>query len=141
MYGRFSKIKVEELRLGQGDLNTKRMLDLMAVSSVAKMPLYLHVASRILRDMRVEQQRTSSGFNYSTFKMRLEAENLTKEQLAPLKQRLDTLESFMVEGHAKVYDMFSRDNKSKKPKKGGKTDRNAGTSWCPKVRRSKPWSA
>ena len=129
---------MDELRLSQSDLNTKRMLDLMAVASVAKMPLYLHVASRILRDMRVEQQRTNSGFNYSTFKMRLEAENLTKEQLAPLKQRLDTLESFMVEDHAKVYDMFGRDNKGKKPKKERKPDRNAGTSWHPAVRTSKP---
>lgn len=73
------------------------MLDLMAVGE-GGMPLYLHVVIRILRDMRVNQQKTGSGFNYSIFKEHLEVADLTPAQRGPLNQRLDTLESFMTHG-------------------------------------------
>lgn len=59
------------------------------------MPLYLHVLNRILRDMRIEQQQKGSHFSYEVFKEKLLTANLTSMQLAPLQQRLDTLESFM----------------------------------------------
>lgn len=135
IYKQFPNIKVRELRLSQTDLNTKRMLDLMAVTtSGGAMPLYLHVANRILRDMRILQQQTGSGFNYADFKLRLEEEQLTKEQLAPLKQRLDTLESFMVEDHAKAYDMFARERRGISSKKS-KATKSKGTDWTPSVGR------
>ncbi|KAJ5239771.1 hypothetical protein N7468_004390 [Penicillium chermesinum] len=71
------RIPVEPLQIDQADLNTKRMLDLMAVGQEkGAMPLYMHTVQRILREMRLLQQETGS-------------------QLEPLKQRLDTLESFM----------------------------------------------
>ncbi|EAQ90028.1 hypothetical protein CHGG_06647 [Chaetomium globosum CBS 148.51] len=127
LYNKFPNIKVEELRLNQSDLNTKRMLDLMAVTTGGNLPLYLHVAQRILRDLRVEQQKSDTGFNYTAFKQKLALENLTEMQLSPLKQRLETLESFMVEDQAKAFDMFQ----------GPRTPRSRrvtiapGTSWKP----------
>lgn len=74
------------------------MLDLMAVSSIqgGGMPLYLHVVSRILREMRITQQQTDSAFDYKAFKAGIDRESLTEGQLVPLQQRLETLESFMV---------------------------------------------
>ncbi|KAK0612356.1 hypothetical protein B0T17DRAFT_593382 [Bombardia bombarda] len=94
LYKLFTNITVEELRLNQSNLNTKRMLDLMAVSGTQ--PLYMHVVKRILRDMRIHQQHNGTLFNYKEFKRLLALEDLTEMQLVPLKQRLDTLESFMV---------------------------------------------
>jgi hypothetical protein len=103
------------------------MLDLMAVTTGGNLPLYLHVAQRILRDLRVTQQRTDTGFNYSAFKRSLGLENLTEMQLAPLKQRLETLESFMVEDQAKAYDMFA----AAKTAKARKYVPAKGTTWKP----------
>ena len=73
------------------------MLDLMAANSIkgGSLPLYLHVIQRILRDMRIAQQKTNSGFDYKTFNRLVDAEDLKEGQIVPLQQRLDTLESFM----------------------------------------------
>lgn len=132
IYQQFPRIKVEELRLNESDLNTKRMLDLMAVSTTGgNLPLYLHVAQRILRDLRITQQHSSTGFNYTAFKKQLGMENLTDMQLAPLKQRLDTLESFMVESQAKEFDMFNSRGGSK-PAGKKNAARPKGTDWTPR---------
>ncbi|KAK4102810.1 hypothetical protein N658DRAFT_505858 [Parathielavia hyrcaniae] len=130
IYNKFANVSVEELRLNESDLNTKRMLDLMAVTTGGNLPLYLHVAQRILRDLRVTQQRTDTGFNYTAFKRSLALENLTEMQLAPLKQRLETLESFMVEDQAKAYNMFASGQPGHK---AGRKQPAAtrGTSWKP----------
>lgn len=109
---------VEELQLKDSDLNTKRMLDLMAVGA-GQMPLYMHIIQRILRDMRVEQQATGESFNYSNFKNRIEEERLTPLQTVPLQQRLETLESFMTK------------QRSTKPKIG--RVKCTGTDWTPVV--------
>ncbi|KAK0655120.1 hypothetical protein B0T16DRAFT_319737 [Cercophora newfieldiana] len=131
MYGQFPHITVQELRLNESDLNTKRMLDLMAVTS-GGMPLYLHVVNRILRELRVSQQRGGGTFNYTKFKQMLALEQLTDMQLAPLKQRLDTLESFMVEDQAKAFDMFK--SRGGTPSSGKKKPAAAqsGTDWTPR---------
>lgn len=72
------------------------MLDLMAVNTEdGTMPLYLHLITRILREMRLEQQKTNASFNYGLFKQNVKETSLTSAQIAPLTQRLDTLESFM----------------------------------------------
>jgi len=105
------------------------MLDLMAVTTGGNLPLYLHVAQRILRDLRVDQQQTDKGFNYTKFKRSLALENLTEMQLAPLKQRLDTLESFMVEDQAKAYNMF--DAAAPTPRSRARPVTAKGTSWKP----------
>ncbi|KAF3009245.1 hypothetical protein E8E14_009609 [Neopestalotiopsis sp. 37M] len=114
VYGRLPNVTVEELRLKEQDLNTKRMLDLMAVGA-GTVPLYIHVIQRVLRDMRIEQQATGGAFNYKKFKKIIDNEDLTAQQRVPLDQRLETLESFMV----------------KKPTKYS-LDGSRGTDWTPK---------
>ncbi|RAK89292.1 hypothetical protein BO79DRAFT_146640 [Aspergillus costaricaensis CBS 115574] len=80
----------------KNDLNTERMMDLMAVSQGdGELPLYMHTAKRILREMRTSQQETQSGFDYKAFKNKILDSGLTPGQLEPLKQRLEMLESFM----------------------------------------------
>ncbi|QPC69173.1 hypothetical protein HYE67_011404 [Fusarium culmorum] len=100
IYSGLPNVAVEMLRINQSDLNTQRMLDLMAVSSVkgGGLPLYLHVVSRILRDMRIKQQANGSAFDYSNFRALVDREDLKEGQMVPLQQRLETLESFMVPG-------------------------------------------
>ena len=58
-------------------------------------PLYMYTLYRIMRDVHTEQQERGSAFDYSTFKRWILATDLTPSQLGPLKQRLDTLESFI----------------------------------------------
>lgn len=125
IYEGLPNVQVEELRIRQSDLNTKRMLDLMAVSSIqgSSMPLYLHVVSRILRDLRIAQQASGTEFNYGDFKRALMNEKLTDGQMAPLMQRLETLESFMVPAEA------APAAKGKSKKKGIR----GGNDWSPKV--------
>ncbi|KAK8016250.1 hypothetical protein PG993_014439 [Apiospora rasikravindrae] len=115
-YSKLPGVSVEELRLRESDLNTKRMLDLMQVGG-GSMPLYMHVIQRLLRDMRLEQQKNGTDFNYFRFRNSLAQEDLTQQQSIPLQQRLDTLESFMVRNQVK-----SRDTPSKSMK---------GTFWTP----------
>ncbi|WQF90492.1 Putative P-loop containing nucleoside triphosphate hydrolase [Colletotrichum destructivum] len=100
IYSGISQVKIDALNLSDQDLNTRRMLDLMAVGE-GGMPLYLHVVNRVLRDMRLEQQRNGQDFSYSSSKKKLDQEDLTPAQRGPLSQRLDTLESFMVKGKTK----------------------------------------
>ncbi|KAI6083845.1 hypothetical protein F4821DRAFT_280569 [Hypoxylon rubiginosum] len=100
-YSPLPNVRIEELRINETDLNTKRMMDLMAVKEGGAMPLYLHVINRILRDLRLEQQKTGSSFKYSTFKEMIASElSLTPAQRGPLAQRMDTLESFLVKEQA-----------------------------------------
>jgi hypothetical protein len=89
-------VKIEPLKINQTDLNTKRMLDLMAVrQDDGPMPLYLHTIYRILRSMRMQQQESGGLFDYGLFKRMVNETTMTPAQLGPLNQRLDTLESFM----------------------------------------------
>ncbi|CAN8099582.1 unnamed protein product [Discula destructiva] len=122
-YARFPDIEVEELRINETDLNTKRMMDLMAVKEGGSMPLYLHVVNRILRDLRLEQQRTGSSFQYAAFKRMIEAEQLVPGQRGPLIQRLDTLQSFMVR------EQVQSSGAAKKFKKASRSY--TGNSWAP----------
>ncbi|PIG85579.1 hypothetical protein AARAC_007330 [Aspergillus arachidicola] len=94
-YSRFN-IPVDPLQLDQNDLNTKRMMDLMAIGQKdGQIPLYIHTVKRVLRELRILQQESGTLFNYQDFKDRILRCGLTRDQLVPLKQRLDTLESFM----------------------------------------------
>ncbi|KAK8092721.1 uncharacterized protein PG998_014762 [Apiospora kogelbergensis] len=89
-------VHVEALQIDSRNLNTKRMLDLMAVNQEdGTVPLYVHVAYRVLREMRMLQQQTGERFNYELFKTKLLSSELTPAQLGPLQQRLTVLESFM----------------------------------------------
>lgn len=88
-------IKVEGLEIDQADLNTKRMLDLLAVGQDnGPLVLYVHTAQRILREMRVEQGGRGTGFDYAPLKMRILDSGLTARKIEPLTQRLDILEIY-----------------------------------------------
>ena len=116
---------VEELRIDEKDLNTKRMFDLMAVNSVGgdSAPLYIAIVQRILRELRIKQQILGGGFNYSAFREAVNSSPLLPGQKMPLEQRLETLESFMV----KEQTLWDRKTK----KKGSKSQRR--NVWEPKV--------
>lgn len=122
-------VKIEPLRIDQRDLDTKRMLDLMAVNPEnGPMPLYLHAINRILREMRIQQQADGikAHFKYAIFKQKLDSENMTPAQLTPLQQRLDTLESFM---HSSQIGMRSSQNV-----KSNQAEPFKGNDWSLKVR-------
>lgn len=59
--------------------------------------MYITVVTKVIREMRLQEQREGKGFNYGTFKNALNAEKLTEAQLVPLRQRLDALESFLAQ--------------------------------------------
>jgi hypothetical protein len=105
------------------------MLDLMAVNTEdGRMPLYLHAINRILRELRMEQQQTNGTFDYAEFKKKVMDSGMTLPQLAPLNQRLDTLESFMPKSQTEI----SADPKFKKAKVM------AGNDWTIRVSRLRP---
>ncbi|TGJ82737.1 hypothetical protein E0Z10_g6030 [Xylaria hypoxylon] len=117
-YSELDKVTVEALRLDQADLNTKRMLELMAFDRAQ--PLYAQVIQRILRDMRLSQQNTPGQFNYHEFIRKLQEEQLSPDQKRSLSQRLETLQSFMV---PKQVDPFSKCEDGVR----------LGTDWMPKA--------
>lgn len=135
-YASIPGVSVQPLQLDEHDLNTKRMLDLMAASD-GSLPLYLHVVQRILRELRVEQQKQALAweegsawprFNYAEFKRRVDGLQLQPQQSISLQQRLDTLESFMVKeqtGHA----VKSVIGNNKKVPVLSELPRKPGTSW------------
>jgi hypothetical protein len=139
IYSSLPNVVVEELRIDQGALNTQRMLDLMAVSSVhGSMPLYLHTIVRILREMRVLQQKQpGSKFDYRAFIQKVQNVELTEAQLTPLIQRLDTLESFMPTHQSAAYSLIGRGalQTQQRPKQQhqSKPAGQWGTDWKPKV--------
>lgn len=101
------------------------MLDLMAVGQDSgPVPLYMHTVKRILREMRLLQQKAGSQFEYKDFKKRILTSGLLPGQLEPLKQRLDTLESFMPPQQAAVH---------KKGKVKQANSLGLGSDWTPKV--------
>ncbi|KAF2963301.1 hypothetical protein GQX73_g10276 [Xylaria multiplex] len=115
---KLDNVTVEALRLDQADLNTKRMLELMAFDRTQ--PLYAQVVQRILRDMRLGQQNLLGQFNYYQFTQKLDAEQLSSDQRRGLRQRLDLLQSFMV---PKQVNPFSRREEVER----------LGTDWTPKA--------
>lgn len=128
VYSRFPNVKIEELRINETDLNTKRMMDLMAVREGGSMPLYLHVVARVLRDLRIQQQMTGSAFKYAAFRQMIELEQLTGAQRGPLIQRLDTLQSFMVKEQAEAVLPSTAGKKKKKHY----NPQVSGNDWTPK---------
>ncbi|KAH7111372.1 hypothetical protein EDB81DRAFT_671448 [Dactylonectria macrodidyma] len=115
VYSCLPNVLIQELRFCQDSLNTKRMLNLMVASpgQTGRMPLYLHTVMRVLRELRINQQRQGGVFNYQEFKNAMEAEPLTKEQSVPLQQRLETLESFMVKQDTNVGGPANKNGKNK----------------------------
>ncbi|KAL4971735.1 hypothetical protein BDW66DRAFT_155357 [Aspergillus desertorum] len=130
-------VSVEPLSIDQSDLNTKRMMDLMAVSA-GDAPLYMESVKRILRELRMVQQQVGGGFDYAEFRKRVKDCGLTAAQMGPLTQRLETLESFMPDGQTNNYGCAKgKGGKGKGGKgKGGKAKKGKGkggrgTDWTP----------
>ncbi|KAL4931026.1 uncharacterized protein BDV17DRAFT_19247 [Aspergillus undulatus] len=95
-------VTIEPLTIDQGHLGTQRMMELMAVSE-DDVPLYMESVKRILREMRIAQQKSGArGFNYREFRTRIDGCDFTPGQMAPLLQRLDALESFMPASQTKL---------------------------------------
>lgn len=137
LYKCLPNVTVRNFRIHETQLNTKRMLDLMAMGSVAgdHWPLYMHTVTRILRDMRLEQQALGEdGFDYGKFKLRLSDEGLIGSQLGPLQQRLDALESFMEPQHTTKMKLASNTGKRPKSGKSRLTVKIVDDTWIPKVR-------
>ncbi|KAJ9217610.1 hypothetical protein DTO166G4_792 [Paecilomyces variotii] len=88
------KPKVVPMYFREEYLNITMMKTLMAIGGEGNTPLYIEVLSQVLRGMAMESQG-SRGLNYKLFKQRLESERFSKDQLAPLRLRLQLLESFL----------------------------------------------
>ncbi|RDW67341.1 uncharacterized protein DSM5745_09207 [Aspergillus mulundensis] len=112
-------VTVEPLAIDQSHLNTKRMMDLMAVNS-DDVPLYMESVKRILREMRMVQQNVDGGFDYADFKKRVNGCGLTPAQMGPLQQRLETLESFMPGSQTNIWGVGRSNAEARK-----------GTDWRP----------
>ncbi|KAG9243542.1 hypothetical protein BJ878DRAFT_535151 [Calycina marina] len=115
-------VQVEPLRINESDLNTKRILDLIAVEN-DEAPLYMHTIYRILRGMRISQQEAVGKFSCNEFKGQVMLSGLNTAQLRPLNQRLDTLERFM----PKVQTDLNQTNVKRKGK--DKASSPTGNTW------------
>ncbi|EXL39397.1 hypothetical protein FOCG_17995 [Fusarium oxysporum f. sp. radicis-lycopersici 26381] len=88
----------------------------MSVSPCSKgqMPLYMYVVHRVLRDLRLQQQHSETAFEYQAFKTVMQAESLTESQSVPLRQRLETMESFMTRCDTSKQHMTNPNKKNEK---------------------------
>lgn len=128
-YSRFPRVTVEELRIDEKDLNTKRMMDLMSVKSGGNTPLYMHVVKRVLKQLRYAEQHNTgtTGFSYAAFRAMLDKEDLTDQQRMPLEQRLENLESFMASVQQQQWQQLS----GKKKRQAAMQPR--GNDWAPRA--------
>jgi hypothetical protein len=69
-------------------------MTLMCINDGSTHPLYLGVLYQILRDMAAEKG-SNSGIDYREFRRRLDAQEFTKGQAAPLEMRLQLLEALL----------------------------------------------
>ncbi|KAI0134022.1 hypothetical protein BJ170DRAFT_699758 [Xylariales sp. AK1849] len=84
--------KVVPLYLDENQLDTSRILRLMAVDCAAKnTPLYMEVVVGIIREMAM----TGTAFTYTRFRQRLVDTLWVKGQETPLNMRLQMLDSFL----------------------------------------------
>ncbi|KAG8816895.1 hypothetical protein FRC19_011719 [Serendipita sp. 401] len=89
VYSGLKYVKVKALKIAEKDLNSSRMLSMMGADNLETVPLYLHRALSILREMG------SDGFNYGEFRKRLSEQEFNGSQTAMLQLRLDLLDSFL----------------------------------------------
>ncbi|KAJ6504918.1 hypothetical protein DFH09DRAFT_1375275 [Mycena vulgaris] len=88
-YASLAQVHVEPLSLSEKDLTADRMLALMGCDNLETMPLYMHTALLIIRDMGID------AFSYLEFKRRIGLEQLNPMQRAMIKLRLDLLDAFV----------------------------------------------
>ncbi|KAG8831139.1 hypothetical protein FRC17_003588, partial [Serendipita sp. 399] len=89
VYSGLKHVQVKALRIAEEDLNASRMLSMMGADNLETVPLYLHTALSILREMG------SDAFNYRDFRKQLQEQEFNKSQSAMLQLRLDLLNSFL----------------------------------------------
>ncbi|KAJ7773964.1 hypothetical protein B0H16DRAFT_1510550 [Mycena metata] len=100
-YSALSQVRVEPLSLSEKDLTADRMLALMGCDDLERMPLYMHTALLIIRNMGID------AFSYIEFKRRIALEDLDAKQRAMIKLRLDLLDAFVRPGGAEVESYFT----------------------------------
>ncbi|KIY01429.1 uncharacterized protein Z520_02981 [Fonsecaea multimorphosa CBS 102226] len=103
--------EVIPLYFQESQLNVTRLMTLMAVDETGKVPLYMEVLFKVLRDMTTEK-KGAGGLDYLDFKDRLSGKGFSPRQNGPLRLRLELLESFLAhkvqpaESEARLRDMF-----------------------------------
>ncbi|KAG8764562.1 hypothetical protein FRC15_007546 [Serendipita sp. 397] len=99
VYSHLKHVRVEPLKLAEGDLNAKRMLSMMGWDDQETMPLYLQSALAILRDM-------GSNFTYGGFLHQLRQRIFNMSQSSMLQMRLGLLDSFLHGGGQDISSYF-----------------------------------
>lgn len=100
VYQNLPHVRVEALRIAEKELNASRMLCMMGADNLEQVPLYLHTALSILRDMSAE------NFIYQDFRKRLKEPRFNRNQNSMLQLRLDLLDSFLKGSDADMSSYF-----------------------------------
>ncbi|KAJ6536836.1 hypothetical protein B0H19DRAFT_1240702 [Mycena capillaripes] len=100
-YAALDHVDVEPLYLSEKDLTADRMLAIMGCDNIDTMPLYMHTALLIIRNMGVD------AFSYLEFKRRIALERLNPMQKAMIKLRMDLLDAFIHPGARRIESYFT----------------------------------
>ncbi|KAJ7735542.1 hypothetical protein DFH07DRAFT_905815 [Mycena maculata] len=100
-YASLTQVRVEPLYFSERDLTADRMLAIMGCDNLDTMPLYMHTALLIIRNMGVD------AFSYLEFKRRIGLECLNATQQAMIKLRLDLLDCFLRPGACDIESYFT----------------------------------
>ncbi|KAF7328522.1 p-loop containing nucleoside triphosphate hydrolase protein [Mycena venus] len=100
-YAALDHVDVEPLYLSEKDLTADRMLAIMGCDNIDTMPLYMHTALLIIRNMGVDT------FSYPEFKRRIALERLNPMQKAMIKLRMDLLDAFIHPGARGIESYFT----------------------------------
>lgn len=108
--GAQNRIVVHPLFLDEQNLNTQRMLKLMAFNgSDGPVPLYMEVIMNILKDMAMDRPANATGFDLNKFLLNLKLQKFDLGQKGPMQLRLNLLDAFMNNGSlAKKFDDKSK---------------------------------
>lgn len=97
--GTQNRIAVYPLFLDEQDLNTQRMLKLMAFSgSDGAVPLYMEVIMNILKEMAMDRPADAIGFDLNKFLLNVKLQKFDLGQKGPMQLRLNLLDAFMNSG-------------------------------------------
>ncbi|KAJ7697496.1 hypothetical protein B0H14DRAFT_3655855, partial [Mycena olivaceomarginata] len=100
-YASLVHVCVEPLYLSEKDLTADRMLAIMGCDNLDTMPLYMHTALLIIRNMGVD------AFSYTEFKRRIGLEHLNPNQKAMIELRLHLLDAFVRPGTRDIESYFT----------------------------------
>ncbi|KAF8178996.1 hypothetical protein K438DRAFT_1604125, partial [Mycena galopus ATCC 62051] len=100
-YASLTQVRVEPLYLSEMDLSAERMLAIMGCDNLETMPLYMHTALMIIREMGID------GFSYIEFKRRIGLERLDMKQKSMIELRLHLLDAFLRPGARNIESYFT----------------------------------